>query len=393
MSASNSAFRLRRRGFSLVELMVALVFISFLMAGMLKIFQASTSTFASLSETLAIQRNARWGLNLLQEEVLQAGFLLPPYVTPNLNPTSASAQPPLLMQATGYIPPDETVPVDELQMVVDMPMNVSGTFTSDPVIAGTDLKVSIPSSASEIRGGDVMMVLDSNWELFTVDQVSQTAVKIKNETTSTPLQDAYGNQVQPFRHPTVQFVHKATAEFTFYRPMTVVRYTVVPRKLDPSDPNGTVPCLVRQRRPLSTDPSNIWAPDQDTPQTTAPADEQILLEGVTGFRVDWSFDGGKNWVRAGGSGNDWASVRNAVNTLLTTSTSPVVLQSHGVSNLADPFWPRYTPILIRIDVSTRTRLKRTEYNTNLDPTKPQATFRTRTETLLLSPRNFGLGAP
>ena len=177
MSASNPAPNLRRRGFSLVELMVALVFISFLMAGMLKVFQASTSTFASLSETLAIQRNARWGLNLLQEEVLQAGFLLPPYLTPNLNPTSTAAQPPLLMQATTYIPPDETVPVDELQMVVDMPLNVSGTFTSDPVLAGTDLNVSIPSGASEVKEGDVMMVLDSNWELFTVESVSSSCRK------------------------------------------------------------------------------------------------------------------------------------------------------------------------------------------------------------------------
>ena len=73
MSASSSASHLRRRGFSLVELMVALVFTAILMAGMFKVFQASTSTFATLSETLAIQRNARWGLDLralIAEDVL-----------------------------------------------------------------------------------------------------------------------------------------------------------------------------------------------------------------------------------------------------------------------------------------------------------------------------------
>lgn len=392
MSASNPVPNHRRCGFSLVELMVALVFTSILMAGMFKIFQASTSTFASLSETLAIQRNARWGLNLLQEELLQAGFLLPPYTASNLNPTSSNAQPPLLMQKTDYIPPDETVPVDELQMVIDMPMNVGGSLTAKPNVGDTTLAVLIPSGASEIKDGDVMMMQDSNWELFTVKDASSDTVNIKSETSFTPLQDSFGNQVQPFRHATVQYLHKATAEFAFYRPMTVVRYTVVPRKLDPSDPEGTVPCLVRQRRPLSVSPNSIWAPDKDTPQTTAPADEQILLEGVTGFRVDWSFDGGKKWVRAGGSGDDWASVRGAVNDVLTKSASPVVQLSRGVSNIDDPFWPRYIPILIRIDVSTRTRIKRTEYNPSLDPKNPQATFRTRTETLLLSPRNFGLGA-
>lgn len=391
MSASSSASHLRRRGFSLVELMVALVFTAILMAGMFKVFQASTSTFATLSETLAIQRNARWGLDLLQEEVLQAGFLLPPYQTPALNPTSATAQPPLLMQKTDYIPPDETVPVDELQMVIDMPLNVGGTLTSDANVGDTSLTVNIPSGASDVKDGDVLMIQDSYWELFTVTGATSSAVTIKVATSSTPLQSAYGEQVQPFRHATVAQKHYKTAEFAFYRPMSVVRYTVVPRKLDPSDPTAVVPCLVRQRRPLSVSPSTIWAPDKNTIQNTGSADEQILLEGVTGFRVDWSFDGGKTWLRAGGSGDDWASVRTAVNTALTTSTSPVVKQSVGVTNIQDPYWPRYTPILIRIDVSTRTRLKRTEYNTNLNPNSPQATYRTRTETLMLSPRNFGLG--
>lgn len=391
MSACSAVPNARRRGFSLVELLVALVFTAILMAGMFKVFQASTSTFASLSETLAIQRNARWGLNLLQEEVLQAGFLLPPYETPGLNPTSAGAQPPLLMQKTDYIPPDETVPVDELQMVIDMPLNVGGTLTKDPALGDTVLEVSIPSGASDIKDGDVMIIQDSNWEVFTVTGATAGSVTIKTATSSTPLQDAYGNQVQPFRHATVQYAHRATAEFAFYRPMSVVRYTVVPRKLDPSDPKGTVPCLVRQRRPLSIAPNDIWAPDKDTPQTTAPADEQILLEGVTGFRVDWSLDGGKTWLRAGGSGDDWASIRSVVDKALGTSTSPVIKQSLGVTNLQDPYWPRYVPILIRLDVSTRTRLRRTEYNPTLDPKNPVATFRTRTETLLLSPRNFGLG--
>ncbi|WP_257312395.1 hypothetical protein [Geothrix fuzhouensis] len=358
---------------------------------MLKIFQASTSTFASLSETLAIQRNARWGLNLLQEEVLQAGFLLPPYQTPGLNPTSASAQPPLLMQKTGYTPPDETVPVDELQMVVDMPLNVEGTLTKDPTKGDITLSVKIPSGASDVRDGDLLMVQDSNWEVFLVQDASSDTVNIK-PITATPTQDAYGNQTQPFAHSSVQFAHRATAEFAFYRPMSVVRYTVVPRKLDPSDPTAVVPCLVRQRRPLSVSPNTIWAPDMNTPQTTLPADEQILLEGVTGFRVDWSFDAGKTWIRASGSGDDWANIRGVVNTLLTTSSSSVVNLSQGVTNLQDPYWPRYTPILIRLDISTRTRLKRTEYNANLDPNNPKAEFRTRTETLLLSPRNFGLGA-
>jgi hypothetical protein len=156
---------------------------------------------------------------------------------------------------------------------------------------------------------------------------------------------------------------------------------VVPRKLDPSDPTVDIPCLVRQMRPLSGNPG-LWAPAAATPV----ADEEILLEGVTGFQIDASLDGGKTWLVQDGLAGDkkWSTIRTAIDTAIKASKSPFVIQARGVDN---PKWAAYTPILFRIDLETRTRIQRSEYS-KTGPTT--AAFRTRRETLMLSPRNFAL---
>ena len=77
--SKRSTFRpgTRVNGFSLVEMLVALVFVSLLMAGMFNVFAAITSSFVNQAESMAVQQKARWGLSLLQDEVLQAGYLMP----------------------------------------------------------------------------------------------------------------------------------------------------------------------------------------------------------------------------------------------------------------------------------------------------------------------------
>ena len=52
--------RTRTHGFSLVELLIALVFISFLMAGMLRIYGSAIQGFVAANETVKAQRDNRW---------------------------------------------------------------------------------------------------------------------------------------------------------------------------------------------------------------------------------------------------------------------------------------------------------------------------------------------
>lgn len=372
------------KGFSLVELLVAMVFLSILMAGMFRIFAASLSNSMTANESINIQRAARWGLTLLQDDILQAGYQVPPRLMTIID-TSATAQPPILMQATTYTPPGSTRAVDELQFIMDIPLEVQGTLAADVAVGATTVAVTIPYGASLIQPGDVMFVQDSNWELLKISTASSSAITI--DTSAGAVVNALGDDRESLVRTAFGGLHKNKAPFAVLRQEQVVRFTVVPRSLDPGDATATTPCLVRQSRPLSVSPATIWAPTT-TAVPAAPATEEILLEGVTDFRVDWSLDGGKTWIRAT-AGDIWNGIRTAVNTALTGSSSPFVKQAGGLSNPADPFWLNYSPLLIRIDVETRTRIQRSEY----DATGTAAAFRTRRETLMLSPRNFALGRP
>lgn len=391
MSVSESCRNPRRViGFSLVEMMVALAFIAILMAGMFQVFASSTSAFMAVNETMAVQRNARWGLNLLQDDVLEAGFLFPIRPAPGGLLAGSTFQPPLLMQATDYTPDGAAGPVDELQIVMDFPLDIQGQASAPISVGVSQFSASIPTGAGAIQTGDLVFIQDAGAEFPTVSAPpdSGTAVTITLKSTeSAAIDPATGtpyNALSPaggFKNP-----HPVGMPFTIIRPSQVVRFTVVPRSLDPSDATIKVPCLVRQSRTLV--PGEIWAPDENTPPPNA--NEQVLLENVIGFAVDWSIDGGRTWLRAT-AGNTWNSISTALDPLLKNNLSPFIKQSGGVFNPALPMWTLFTPILIRIDLTTRSTMQRTEFSATNSATNPSVAYRIRRETLMLSPRNCGVG--
>lgn len=67
---------LSKAGFSLVELLVALVFMALLMAGMAKVYQSSMNTFYKSSESLSSGRRNRMALDLLYDDLSAAGQYL-----------------------------------------------------------------------------------------------------------------------------------------------------------------------------------------------------------------------------------------------------------------------------------------------------------------------------
>ena len=373
--------------------MVALVFLSILMVGMFRIFASSLSSYMAGSETLGVQRNTRWGLNVLQEQLLESGFLFPIRSAPGGLMAGATFQPPLMMQATAYTPEGATTPVDELQVVMDVPLNVQGTATAAIATGATSFSANIPTGAGAIQAGDLILIEDAGAEFPTVKTApgSNSSVSIQlRDTEASGIDPVTGTPIN-FMSPTGGFKnpHRMGMPFTVIRPSQVVRYTVVPRALDPADSAALVPCLVRQTRPLV--PGEIWAPDLNTDQNTvAYASEQVLLENVIGFSVDWSIDGGQHWLRATG-GNTWSGIRSVLDSAIRNNVSPYVRQSGGVDNASMPMWTLYTPILIRLDLTTRSVMQRTEFNASSTAASPSRTYRTRRETLMLSPRNFGIG--
>ena len=63
-------------GFSLVELLVALVFTMVLMAGMANVYKASLSAFYTSGESISSSRRNRMSVDLLVEDLNRAGMFL-----------------------------------------------------------------------------------------------------------------------------------------------------------------------------------------------------------------------------------------------------------------------------------------------------------------------------
>lgn len=384
MCACEPVRRPRSAGFSLVELLIAVVFTSILMAGMYRVFTANVSVFATALETSGMQRNARWALSLLQNDVQQAGYLMPPR-TPN--ELAGGAQPPLMIETsatavtiTNANGTTESIGTpDELQVVMDVPLATQATLASDTSPGGTALSCTFASGRDLVQAGDVVWVKDSAMELFVASAAPTSTGSVAFVTGGSLLDDYGNNAVNPLVSGQVMKTHKASAEVSFIRPLQVVSYTIQPLALDPGSSTATVPCLVRRTRAVG---SATWG------------NAELIMEGVTSFKLDWSLDGGRTWIRQANNlaASQWAAIRTATSSAFNTlaSKSPLAAAlSGGMDSTADPLWFNYATVLLKIDVETRTQVRRTEYAS----TANQAGYRTRRETLLVSPRNFALGAP
>ena len=247
-----------------------------------------------------------------------------------------------------------------------------------------------------------MVMLDS--QINQVDMLRLKSIDSDGTVTLDPNSsglDAYGNERGGgFFSGVFNNLHKKGAPCTFIAPLRVVRYTVVPRALDPSDPKHMIPCLVRQTGPLVK--ASIFAPamDKTAPEQKPEWTEQILAEGVSGFKVDISLDGGKTFLRYNANGtlkgsmDTWANVYTGLDSAIKSALSGTsVLANHtskGLGDTLDPMWTNYLPVTFRLDVETRTRLARSEYAAN--QAVPTPAFRTRTVTMMISPKNFALGS-
>lgn len=389
-------------GFSLIELIVALAFTAILMAGMAGVFKSSVQTYTAVNETMGAQRTNRWAMDQISDDISQAGFVFPDRALPttvtsgleslfSITPGAAVAGVTRIADANPAATEADTtasgaaVTADILQFFTDVPLPVGGlwagdTAGNDPLPAGGGPPTAAPISSAitfnlgastDLRAGDVMVILDSgeygNWEhpviagpanpvVFETDPVNLAKY------TSTPIS------------PGISLGHKAGVPVYFIRPAQLVRYSVQAVSLDPANVAVKLPCLVRQQTNYPLAGTVDW--------TTVAT--QIISENVEGFRVDLSFDGGATWARTTGTPTTWAAIQANANTQLATSGLPGL---KSVTDPANPDWFRGINCLIRVDVTTRAPIRREEYSA----TAGTRTYRTRTQTLMISPRNFGFG--
>ena len=390
--------RCQARGFSMVEMLIALLFTGFLMAGMAKVFQSSVMTYTAVNETMGAQRTNRWALDQISDDISQAGFIFPERALPNfmlsntnvlfsVTPAQTVAGVTRISDTNPTGTETETVTTDILQFFTDIPLPVTGTWAvstdgndanpgGTPTAAPTTVTITLTQgSATDLRNGDVMVILDSGetgkWEhpVIASSTGSSSSATIALQTdlvqlanyTSTPINGG------------IALSHVGGVPVFFVRPAQLVSYSVQAVALNPSNASVLLPCLVRQQANYPTAGAVDWAT----------AATQIVAENVEGFVVDMSFDGGTTWVRPAATPS-WSTMQTNADTQLATAGLPGL---KSIKDTANPDWYRGINCLIRVDITTRAPIRREEYSA----TAGARAYRTRTQTLMISPRNFGYG--
>jgi hypothetical protein len=383
----------------MVEMLVALVFTMVLMAGMASVFKASLSTFFTSGEALSSVRRNRLSIDLLGQDLDTACMTLdvtslPPYsdtcpdfyVLPNMPITGGPAAP-----AVG-----DPTSADQLYFYVDQPLPFQATLK-----AGFMAPVHYPSLtfdcgsapyAGMVASGQYFVLQDA-YELGDIGSIlAVDGAEVTVQTTASPY--AGQNGIDPDGYFTHN--HMGASNVLIYQPAQMVRYSVQYLKLDPNAGDGNlIPCLVRDQGSYS--PSGF----------TASQAQQIITENVTGFKVYLSVSpnlvatndagawagrpatlgagstdmAGWNSLILGTTSPDAASITTQLATKDPTATAPA----------NDPYWFRDNPVLVRVDITTRTAAQRTEYiGVNNASAATGAAYKLLSQTLIFVPRHSGL---
>jgi prepilin-type N-terminal cleavage/methylation domain-containing protein len=342
-----------RRGFSLVELLVALVLSGILMAGMAKIFASSISSFYTTGELVGAQRRNRWILNELGDDLRMAG---------HTDGFDTAKVPQTLPESPFVITPGTVAGSnrDQVDLFMNEPVQEL-TVNAAAAQAATGLSlVAVGGGSLNIHKGDFLIIKDgiqAEYAIANAD-VSSGSVALMDET-SQQMDPAIAGYMK-YGSVALQRAHAFGGQVTVLRPCQLIHYGVEDRLVDPSDSSNKIPCLIRKQAPFGSGAQADWSKIAG----------EVVAENVSALRLDLSVDGGVSWER----GNTWAATVALANGRLNAANQIT----------SNSFWFKRVPALIRVEIRSRTPLARTEYAS----TAGTAAFRERTQVLVIAPRNF-----
>jgi type II secretory pathway pseudopilin PulG len=327
-------------GFSLLELLVALLFMGLLLGGMIQVWRAGLGGWTRVNEALTARRALRWSLDRMAEDLRMMGCLFPP---PELRVLDVAPESGFRL-VPGRIGGQ---PADELSWVTDVPL--PGEAELDWAIApGLDGEATLrlrAARAMDLETGDLLLVAGDRFEFA---RVAGPARLSAGRGGAVRVVRAGGGAA--FSHP-----HGAGALVQAVRPLRAVRYAVVLKTLDLGPRSrGAVPCLVRFETAGSSD---------GTAPSWRDADQEVLAQHVASFRVDFSPD-----LRFPG-------IRGADQAATLGNLAARVRAPDGGAGAADPFWFRKAGGLVEVRLAIRGPV-------------PQR-FLERRQRLVVAPRNFG----
>jgi len=392
------------KGFSIVEMMVALLFTMVLMAGLGVVFKSSLSVFYTSGERLASIRRNQMSTDLLYDDLNSAGMTLADISSPlPSGPTNPAFY---IIPNVPIVDPGPNDPqtTDELYLAFDFALPFEGQLIKGGGQSGSGGPGGGGSTAVEaVLGAKVADTSDSTYEIdcgsdvyasmvkagmsFHIkDNLSHPAMEIesvvapsksKTITVKTISVPTLGTQVSGRGDPATLRAERRVekAGVIFILPKQMVRYRIVMQKLDPSAASE-VPCLIREQG--TYDPATAFVP-------AGGAQTQIIAENVAGFKAYLSANSGADWagtlVTATGMGDGWT---NGIQAALDGQLLSIGRQDY--TNTSSTSWYRDIPVLLRLDITTRTATQREEYS----PVAKQLAYKEYTQSLVLLPRHFGL---
>jgi len=398
------------RGFSLVEMLVALGFTMVLVAGMATLFKGSLSTFVQTNEQMSNSRRNRMASDTLREDLNNMGMYLMSLTTYPSNLTTANpgffVSPNVRFAASGLdaqgsLPASWSYPgstADQLYLYFDDPIPYDGSLGTDlPGLASMEASgvalansntyiINFPNDgqAPLVKSG-MFVVFRDVWDvkpITSVQTLSSTSIEVT--TAGATSQGGYDSAsgAPTGATPLSKLGHISNRNVLVINPAQQVRYSVQARALDPSDPAKKIPCLMREQ--------GTYGGAFDPSQTV------VVAENVIGFKAFVSVDQGATWAGQGyttvgsdGAVGAWNDLTPAGKFRQMLNTSLSSLGRTGFKDTNSPNWYREIPIMVRVDILTRTMNKRAEYG-NQNPAAPTADYGTRMQTLVIVPRHTGL---
>ena len=417
--------RSRTLGFSLVEMLVATMFVLILMAGMAAVFKASLTTSYTQGEVLASTRRNRMSIDVLGNDLNTVEMYLDDLSQP---PMLSAGNPPFYILPNMPIAnagPNDPQTSDELYFYLDQALPFEGTL--EPGGTAQSANQLVVSGGNAAAAGNTTYVIDCPNQNYANSLIAMVTANLADPNNPKPLTFTFkdyfdnfaikgipvagaplGNGKVPVtvvgtQTPTAAVTgmgssglptktpHLAGSGILFASPAQMVRYRVEMQQLDPMSPTGMIPCLMRDQGPYNYGGGFVAS---QTPQ--------IITENVgrgndpnqSGFKVYLSVDSGQHWagLNFAGTGftNGWdGGIRATLDAQLAITGRP----DANTTRKSDS-WLRDIPTLVRVDLTTRTAVQRSEYNTTNYQTgvyTPNVTaYKNFTQSLVFVPVHSGL---